>query len=104
MVGHKQYGPQDPDFDSYNEGSAHDQAYSFGRPAKTDYGRGESVPLFLSDPDGDPDPSEFDYYDSEPPRSRMSVSLKILLAVVAASGVAMIFAMATSDATRDVIV
>jgi hypothetical protein len=104
MVEHTQNGPQDPDFDRYREGSAREQAYTFGRSAKTDYGRGESVPLFLSDPDGDPDPGEYDYYESELPRSRMSVSLKILIAVVAAAGVAMMFAMATSDATRDVIV
>jgi hypothetical protein len=58
----------------------------------------------LSDPDGDPDPSEYDYADSEPPRRKMSISLKILMAVVFAAGVAMMFAMATSDATRDVIV
>ena len=59
----------------------------------------------LSDPDGEPEPSEYDYdfEESEAPPRRMSVSLKILMAVVAAAGVAMIFAMATSDATRDVV-
>jgi hypothetical protein len=108
MVEHNPFGAQDPNFNSYNEdlynedvGTSHRRRYVFGRSAKDDFAGDESVPLFLSDPDGDPDPSE---YDSEPPRRRMSISLKILMAVVFAAGVAMMFAMATSDATRDVIV
>jgi hypothetical protein len=111
MVEHTPFGPQDPDFNGYNEdmynednGTSRGRRYVFGRSAKDDFARDESVPLFLSDPDGEPDPSEYDYGESEPQRRRMSISLKILMAVVAAAGVAMIFAMATSDATRDVIV
>jgi hypothetical protein len=103
MVEHSPFGSQDPDFTSHNRnpGALRKSSYAFGRSAKDD-----SVPLFLSDPDGEPDPSEYDYdlEESEVPPRRMSVSLKILMAVVAAAGVAMIFAMATSDATRDVIV
>jgi hypothetical protein len=99
MVEHTPFGQQD--FDRYGQAmsSSRKKRYAFGRSAKDD----ESVPLFLSDPDGEPDPSEYDD-DYEAPRSRMSLSLKILMAVVAAAGVAMMFAMATSDATRDVIV
>jgi hypothetical protein len=107
MVEQSPFGPQDPDFTSHNDGynqnlgATRKRSYVFGRSAKDD-----SVPLFLSDPDGEPEPSEYDYdfEESEAPPRRMSVSLKILMAVVAAAGVAMIFAMATSDATRDVIV
>jgi len=70
--------------------------YAFGRSADQD-----SVPLFLSDPDSEPDPAEF----SNPLRPRRtSISLRILIGVVAASGVAMLFAWFTSDATRDVLV
>ena len=106
MVEHNPFGPQDPDFtshnDSYNQnlGASRRRSYAFGRSAKDD-----SVPLFLSDPEGEPDPSEYDdeFEEAEVPPRRMSVSLKILMAVVAAAGVAMVFAMATSDATRDVI-
>jgi hypothetical protein len=99
MVEHTPFGQQD--FDRYGEAmsSSRRKRYAFGRSAKDD----ESVPLFLSDPDGEPDPSEYDD-DYEASRSRMSISLKILIAVVAAAGAAMMFAMATSDATRDVIV
>jgi hypothetical protein len=109
MVEHTPFGPQDPDFnrfseDPYGVGASRKRRYAFGRSAKDDFDGGESVPLFLSDPDGEPDPSEYDYADSELPRRRMSMSLKILMAVVAAAGVAMMFAMATSDATRDVII
>jgi hypothetical protein len=111
MVEHNPFGSQDPNFNGYNEdlynegfSASHRTRYAFGRSAKDDFAGDESVPLFLSDPDGDPDPSEYDYADSEPPRRRMSISLKILMAVVFAAGVAMMFAMATSDAARDVIV
>jgi hypothetical protein len=104
MVERNPFGPQDPDFTSHNDsrslGALRKRSYAFGRSAKDD-----PVPLFLSDPDGEPDPSEYDddFDESEVPPRRMSVSLKILMAVVAAAGVAMVFAMATSDATRDVI-
>ena len=107
----ERFGSQDPDFDSHNDSYSQDYrvpsrktSYAYGRPTRDDHG--DSVPLFLSDPDGEPDPSEYDYdfEDAEAPPRRMSVSLKVLMAVVAAAGVAMMFAMATSDATRDVIV
>jgi hypothetical protein len=103
MVEHTQFEPQDPNFDGYGQsrGLSRRRTYAFGRSAKTDHD--EAVPLFLSDPEGEPDPSEYDYPDFEAPQPRMSISLKILMAVVAAAGVAMMFAMATSDATRDII-
>jgi hypothetical protein len=116
MVEHSQLGPQDPDPDSYGHDEAtgasrqeSQESYAFDRPATADragadYNKSGSVPLFLSDPDGEPDPGEFDYREFEAPRARLSTSSRILIAVVAAAGVAMMFAMATSDATRDIIV
>jgi hypothetical protein len=76
--------------------------YKFGRTAQNDYAPDRSVPLFLSDPDGEPDPEDF----VTPLRERRvaSVSSKILLAVVAAAGAASLFAWFSSDATRDIIV
>ncbi len=76
--------------------------YKFGRSARDEYPAEPSVPLFLSDPDGEPEPEEF----VAPLRRRgmASVSSKILMAVVAASGVAMLFAWFSSDATRDIII
>jgi hypothetical protein len=105
-----------PDLDGFDEEedftdtSAQRPTYRFGRSAQDNYQDNDrdsytaepSVPMFLSDPDGDPDPEEF----AAPLRKRgmASVSSKILMAVVAASGVAMLFAWFSSDATRDIIV
>jgi TPR repeat protein len=60
------------------------------------------VPLFLSDYDGEPDPSEY----MTPLRKdrRRSVSARILAGVLATAAVAILFAMFSSDATRDIIV
>jgi len=107
MVEHKsRFRSFAPDLDGFDEdltdSSAQPAPYKFGRSARDEYTAEQSVPLFLSDPDGEPDPEEF----SAPLRKRRmaSVSSKILMAVVAASGVAMLFAWFSSDATRDIIV
>ena len=95
-----------PDQDGYDEdftdANPQPAPYKFGRSARDEYAAEPSVPLFLSDPDGEPEPEEF----VAPLRRRglASVSSKILMAVVAASGVAMLFAWFSSDATRDIIV
>jgi hypothetical protein len=95
-----------PDQDGYDEDFADTNPqpapYKFGRSARDEYPAEPSVPLFLSDPDGEPEPEEF----VAPLRRRgmASVSSKILMAVVAASGLAMLFAWFSSDATRDIIV
>ena len=62
------------------------------------------MPLFLSDPDGEPDPAEFDYEAPLRERRRFSISAIILMATVAASAVAVMFAWFSSDATRDMLV
>jgi hypothetical protein len=72
--------------------------YAFGRTANTD--DGDSVPLFLSDPDGEPDPEE--YVNGLQPQRRFSLSFKLLMTSSAAACVAVTFAWFTSDATRDV--
>ena len=76
--------------------------YKFGQAARTDSHAEEPVPLFLSDYDGDPDPSEY----MTPLRKdrRGSLSLRILAGVLAIAAVAVLFAMFFSDATRDIIV
>jgi hypothetical protein len=114
MVDHRsRFRSQDPDFEGYNEDNAGRGArsgarsYSFGRTARQDFAEDES-PLFLSDSedeyaldqDGGADPWE------DPGllrKSKSSVSLKILMGVLAASAVAMLFALFTSDAMRDAI-
>ena len=98
MVDNKHFRSDEPD--NYDDDFAQPRIlrYAFGRSANTDY---DSVPLFLSDPDGEPDPEEF----ANPLRPRRaSISLRILMAVTVASGVAVLFAWFTSDATRDLMI
>src|SRR5258708_6091015 len=69
---------------------------------RTDSHAEDPVPLFLSDYDGEPDPSEY----MTPLRKdrRLSVSSRILAGVLATAAVGILFAMFSSDATRDIIV
>jgi len=95
-----------PEQDGYDEDFAdinpQRARYRFGRSARDEYPTEPNVPLFLSDPEGEPEPEEF----AAPMRKRGldSVSSKVLMAVVAASGIAMLFAWFSSDATREMIV
>ena len=76
--------------------------YKFGQSVRTDSNAADPVPLFLSDYDGEPDPSEY-----KPPLRkdrRYSISSRLLAGVLAAAAVAILFAMFSSDATRDIIV
>ena len=75
--------------------------YKFGQSVRTDSNAADPVPLFLSDYDGEPDPSEY-----KPPLRkdrRFSVSSRILAGLLATAAVATLFAMFSSDATRDII-
>jgi len=102
MVEHTEYRSYDPDTETYD---AYDDettdypvgSYKFGRSAKD-----HSVPLFLSDPDGDPDPEEFGI----PLRKsrRLSISSKILASVLVAAAVAILFALFSSDDMRNIAV
>jgi hypothetical protein len=115
MVDHRsRFRSQDPDFDGYNEditgrgARSGGRSYSFGRTARQDFGEDESAPLFLSDSE---DEYTLDQDDGSDPwetpgllrKNKSSVSLKILMGVLAASAVAMLFALFTSDAMRDAI-
>jgi len=99
---------QDPDLDGFGEDITGRRArpYAFGRTARSDFGEEDSAPIFLSEqedeflPDDDGDPDQWDSPNLVP-KSRSSVSLKILMGVLAASAVAMLFALFTSDAMRD---
>jgi TPR repeat protein len=98
------YRAYEPDIDQYDENQTdHEVApYRFGQSAERDYRRDYSVPLFLSDSDGEPDPSEY-IIPSRNDR-RLSVSSRILAGVLAISAVAILFALFSSDAVRDIIV
>jgi hypothetical protein len=99
----RQYRSYDPDSEAYDENAADHQVapYRFGHSARTDSQQENSVPLFLSDYDGEPDPSEFVNPLRKP---RTSVSSRILAGVSAAAALAILFALVSSDATRDIIV
>jgi TPR repeat protein len=113
MVDQPRYRSYEPDIDSLEQdinnltnNDVRPRPYTFGRTARNhnEYQSGDSVPLFLSDPDGEPDPAEFDYEGALREPRRLSVSAKILMATIAASTVAVAFAWFSSDATRDMLV
>ena len=90
--------------DPFNENTADHGAarYRLRTPARTDAFPEESVPLFLSDYDGEPDPSE---YTARVRKGRISsFSSRILAGVLVAAAVAILFAVFSSDAARDIIV
>jgi hypothetical protein len=80
------------------------RGYAFGRSAPSEYQSDDSVPLFLSDPEGEPDPAEFDYQQQLREPRRFSIASKILMATLAASAVAVGCAWYSSDATREVLI
>ena len=94
------YRPYDPDVDIHDKTLTDRRVapYKFEQSVRTE----DPVPVFLSDYDGEPDPSEY----MVPLRKdrRLSVSSRILAGVLATAAVAILFAMFSSDATRDIIV
>jgi TPR repeat protein len=103
MVDHDpRYPSHDPDIETYEERlTGHSIApYAFEQSARTNHPE-ESVPLFLTDYDDEPDPSE---YTPPLPRKRGSYFTSRILAVVLASAaMAILVALFSSDAARDVI-
>src|ERR1700750_787482 len=99
MVEHTHYRSDQSDLNNQDV-IERPRRYAFGRTANTD--DGDSVPLFLSDPDGEPDPEE--YSNGLQPQRRFSLSFKLLMTASAAACVAVVFAWFTSDATRDVMI
>jgi hypothetical protein len=98
MAEHIHYRSDQSDLNSEN--TRRPRRYAFGRTANID--EGDSVPLFLSDPDGEPDPEE--YSNGLQPQRRLSLSFKLLMTAAAAACVAMLLAWFSSDATRDVMI
>src|SRR6478752_8090682 len=72
--------------------------YKFGQSARTDSHAEDPVPLFLSDYDGEPDPSE--YITPLRKDRRGSLSSRILAGALAIAAVGILFAMFSSDVTR----
>ena len=97
------YRAYDPDIESYDDKRTGHRAapYKFGQSARTAHPE-NSVPLFLSDYDDDePDPSEF---ITTVQKGRGSyISSRILAGVSATAAVAILVAVFSSDAARDII-
>jgi TPR repeat protein len=97
------YRAYDPDIEPYDESlTGHRVApYEFGQSARTAHPE-NSVPLFLSDYDDDePDPSEF---ITPVQKGRGSyISSRILAGVSATAAMAILVAVFSSDAARDII-
>src|SRR3981081_1412168 len=91
-----------PAVDPFDENTADHRVarYRLRQSARTDYPE-DSVSLFLSDCDGEPDPSE--YITPLRKDRRLSVSSRILAAVLASAAIAILAALFSSDAARDVI-
>ena len=98
-----QYRLGQPDLDPFDENTAdHRMArYRLRKSARTDAYTEGSVPLFLSDYDGEPDPSE--YVPALRKDRRPSISSRILAGVVATAAIAVLVALFSSDAARDII-
>ena len=96
------YPSYDSDIEPYEEKLTGNSVtpYGLGQPGRANYPE-ESAPLFLSDYDDEPDPSEY-----MPPARRKRgsyISSRILAAVLASTAIAFLVAMYNSDAARDVI-
>src|SRR5712664_2066676 len=98
-----QYRLGHPDVDPFDENTADHRVarYRLRKSARTDYPE-DSVPLFLSDYEGEPDPSE--YITPLRRDRRLSLSSQILAGVVASAVIAVLVALFSSDAARDIIV
>ena len=98
-----QYGLGHTDDDPFDENPADHRVarYRLRKSARTDYPE-DSVPLFLSDYEGEPDPSE--YITPLRKDRRLSLSSRILAGVVASAAIAVLVALFSSDAARDIIV
>ena len=98
-----QYRLGQPDLDPFDENTADHRVarYRLRKSARTDAYPEDSVPLFLSDYDGEPDPSE--YMPALLKDRRPSISSRILAGVVASAAIAVLVALFSSDAARDII-
>jgi hypothetical protein len=95
--------PPDSDSETFDQDITGDHValYKFGGSAETDYPPHESVPLFLSGYNDEPDPREF----TNLLRKRRPVaSSRILASVLVASAVAILFALFSSDNMRNIVV
>jgi hypothetical protein len=97
------YRSYDPDIDTYGDSATDHQVapYRFGHTGRTDSNPENYVPLFLSDRDGEPHPSEYITPLRKNPRT--PISSRILAGALAAAAMAILLALISSDAARDAV-
>ena len=98
------YRPYDLDVDIHDKTLTDRRVapYEFEQSVRTDSYMEDPVPAFLSNYDGEPDPSE--YVTPLRKDGKRSVSARILAGVLVTAAAAILFAMLSSDATRAIIV
>jgi hypothetical protein len=98
------FRPYDPDVDIPDKPLIDRRVapYKFEQSVRTDSHTEDHMPVFLSDYDDEPDPSE--YVTPLRKHGRRSVSARILAGVLTTAAATILFAMFSSDATRDIIV
>jgi hypothetical protein len=98
------YRPYDPDVHIHDKTLTDRRVapYKFEQSLRTDSHTEDAVPAFLSDYDGEPDPSE--YVTPLREDGRRSISARILAGVSATTAAVILFAMFSSDGPRDIIV
>jgi hypothetical protein len=98
------YRPYDLDLDIHDKTLTDRRVapYKFELSVRTDSYTEDPVPAFLSDHDSEPDPSE--YVTPLRKGGRRSFSARILAGVLVTAAAAILFAMFSSDATRNIIV
>lgn len=94
----------DPDIAPYGENTSDHRipSYRFAQSARTESDPDSHIPLFLSDRDGEPHPSEYMTPLRKQPGG--SISSRLLAGALAAAAMAILVALFSSDATRDIIV
>jgi hypothetical protein len=98
------FGSGNPDIDSFDENPTDYRAapYQSRQSSQADIYPGNSVPPFVSDDDGELDPSEF-VTPLLRKRRASSLSSRILAGVCAAAAAAILVALVSSDASRNFI-
>src|SRR2546430_17489844 len=91
------YRSDDLNVDAFDENTADHRVapYKLRRSARTDLYLENSVPLFLSDCNGEPDPSE--YITPLLKKRRASISSRVLAGDFAADAVAILVSLISSD-------
>jgi TPR repeat protein len=89
-----------PDVDPFDENQVEHRVanHAMQIQVRPDAFRDSSVPLFLSDPDGEPDPGA--YLAPLRRKRTASISSRVLMAVMAAAAAAVLLTLLSSEATR----